>query len=103
MEIVKINDYEYEVVKQTEDELIKIETMQKALEERKSEIHEKLKANMEMYGINKITTDTLSISLIAESQTMKLDTDKLKTEHEEVYIECTKLTKRKSYLKVNIK
>lgn len=103
MEIIKVNDYEYEVVKQTEEELVKIERMQKALEERKNQIHKKLKSNMEMYGINKITTDTLSISLIAESQTMKLDTDKLKKEHEEVYIECTKLTTRKSYLKVNIK
>jgi len=103
MDIIKLNDYEYEVAKHTEDELIKIEGMLKALEERKTQIHNKLKMNMELYGVNKITTDTMSITLVPESQTMKLDTDKLKTEHEEVYIECTKLTTRKSYLKVNIK
>ena len=103
MDIIKLNEYEYEIAKQTEDELVKIESMLKALDERKSQIHEKLRKNMELYGVNKISTDTMSITLVPESQTMKLDTEKLKTEHEEVYIECTKLTKRKSYLKVNIK
>lgn len=103
MDIIKLNEYEYEVAKQTEDELVKIEGMLKSLEERKSQIHEKLKENMEMYGVDKITTDTMTITLVKESQTAKLDTDKLKREHEEVYIECTKLTKRKSYLKVSMK
>jgi predicted phage-related endonuclease len=103
MEIIKLNEYEYEVAKQTEDELIKIESMLKALDERKTLLHNKLKSNMELYGINKITTDTMSITLVPESTTTKLDTDKLKREHEEVYIECTKLTNRKSYLKVTMK
>jgi predicted AlkP superfamily phosphohydrolase/phosphomutase len=103
MEIIKLNDYEYEVAKQTEDELVKIDGMQKALEERKSAIHEALKKNMELYGVQKITTDTMTITLVPHGQTSKLDTDKLKNKYEEVYIECTKLTTRKSYLKVNMK
>ena len=51
MDIIKLNEYEYEVAKQTEDELVKIESMLKALDERKSQIHDKLRKRSRLRSI----------------------------------------------------
>lgn len=69
----------------------------------KKDLMEKLKLKMEEKGIKKFDNDYISVTYIDETLRVGVDADKLKTEHEEVYLECLKETKVSSSVRIKMK
>lgn len=80
-----------------------IVTAKKQLEEKEKDLKEKLKIAMEFYGVKKFTSDILNITYVAETTTTTVDSKKLKDKHPEIYAECSKVSKKSAYVKVEVK
>ena len=73
------------------------------LKEAQDQWKEIIQASMERHGIKKVENDYLTITKIEPTEAVGLDQDKLKKEFAEVYIQCTKKTAKKGYLKISYK
>lgn len=77
--------------------------MKKQCEEQEKELKDKLKQAMEKYGVKKFTSDVLDITYVAETTSTSIDSAKLKKLHPEIAEECSKVSKKSSYIKVEVK
>ncbi|WP_314809652.1 hypothetical protein [Segatella oris] len=89
-------------LKDAEDEIIKIETQLKQMEERKKELKEGLYDLMVQHNVKKWQSKRLQIIRKLESTRESIDTAKVKKQHPEVYAECLKTSKVKGSITINI-
>ena len=64
---------------------------------------QELLSAMELFNVKSIDNDVMKITYIESSEVVTLDQNKLKTEHEGVYLQCQKVSQRNSSLRINIK
>ena len=89
-------------LKDAEDEIIKIETQLKQMEERKKELKEGLYDLMVQHNVKKWQSKRLQIVRKLESTRESIDTAKVKKQYPEVYAECLKVSKVKGSITINI-
>lgn len=89
-------------LKDAEDEIIKIETQLKQMEERKKELKEGLYDLMVQHNVKKWQSKRLQIVRKLESTRESIDTAKVKKQYPEVYAECLKTSKVKGSITINI-
>lgn len=89
-------------LKDAEDEIIKIETQLKQMEERKKELKEGLYELMVQHNVKKWQSKRLQIVRKLESTRESIDTAKVKKQYPEVYAECLKTSKVKGSITINI-
>lgn len=78
-------------------------SMKKQCEEQEKELKDQLKKAMEEYGVKKFESDILNITYVAETTSTSIDSAKLKKLHPEIAVECSKTSKKSSYIKVEVK
>ena len=64
---------------------------------------EELISAMEEYGVKSIDNDVVKITYVEPSEVVALDQEKLKTEHEGVYLQCQKVSQRNASLRIKVK
>lgn len=108
-EYIKLENEELEIINQKNEILVKSEVFEiiKSLEEKaneivtkKEEIKTSLKEAMENNNVKKFENDIISVTYIAPTTRVGVDTEKLKTNYEEVYLDCLKETQVKSSIRV---
>ena len=77
--------------------------MKKQCEAQEKELKDQLKKAMEEYGIKKFESDILNITYVAETTSTSVDSAKLKRKYPQVAEECSKTSKKSSYIKVEVK
>lgn len=111
-EYIELEKEELDIVNQKNEILVKSEVFEivKALEEKANEIATKkeemktsLKEAMENNNVKKFENDIISVTYVAPTTRVGVDTEKLKTEYEEVYLDCLKETSVKSSIRLKIK
>ena len=80
-----------------------IVTAKKALEEQETELKTKLKEAMEKCNIKKFTSKILNVTYIAATTATSVDSKKLKEKHPDIYDECSKVSNKSAYVKVEVK
>lgn len=89
-------------LKDAEDEIIKIETKLKQMEERKKELKEGLYELMVQHNVKKWQSEKLQIIRKLESTRECVDTAKVKKQYPEVYADCLKVSKVKGSITINV-
>ena len=89
-------------LKDAEDEIIKIETKLKQMEERKKELKEGLYELMVQHNVKKWQSEKLQIIRKLESTRESVDTAKVKKQYPEVYADCLKVSKVKGSITINV-
>ena len=89
-------------LKDAEDEIIKIETQLKQMEERKKELKEGLYNLMEEHNVKKWQSERIQIVRKLDSTRESIDTAKVKKMYPDVYKECLKVSKVKGSITINI-
>lgn len=89
-------------LKDAEDEIIKIETKLKQMEERKKELKDGLYELMVQHNVKKWQSEKLQIIRKLESTRESVDTAKVKKQYPEVYADCLKVSKVKGSITINI-
>lgn len=77
--------------------------MKKQCEDQEEELKDKLKQAMERFGVKKFESDILNITYVAPSTSTSIDSAKLKKNYPEIAAECSKTSKKSSYIKVEVK
>lgn len=85
------------------EQIQQAETAIKELKKLQDGYKAKLLELMEEHQIKDIENDQFKVMYFPQSEKPSLDTDKLKTEHEEVYLECLKKSTTKSFIKITLK
>lgn len=75
----------------------------KKLEEQEALMKEELKKAMERHGIKKFTSDLLNITYVEATSATSIDSAKLKKKYPEIAEECSKVSSRSAYVKVEVK
>lgn len=101
-EIESIEEALPATLKDAEDEIIKIETKLKQMEERKKELKEGLYELMVQHNVKKWQSEKLQIIRKLESTRESVDTAKVKKQYPEVYADCLKVSKVKGSITINV-
>lgn len=101
--IVKNEDGTLQVPKKIIEEIKKNEENIKTSKARNDKFKASLKEAMEEYGIEKITSDELTVSYVSEHETVRLDSKAVKENYPRIYEECTKISDVKSSVRVTLK
>lgn len=101
-EIESIEEALPATLKDAEDEIIKIETKLKQIEERKKELKEGLYELMVQHNVKKWQSEKLQIIRKLESTRESVDTAKVKKQYPEVYADCLKVSKVKGSITINV-
>jgi predicted phage-related endonuclease len=80
-----------------------LDTQASELANRKAEMKEQLLVAMENSNVKKFENDILTITYVAPTTRVGVDTDKLKAEYEEVYLQCIKETPVKASIRIKLK
>lgn len=75
----------------------------KSLEVQEKNMKEQLKAVMEQAGVKKFDNPLLSVTYIAATTSVSLDSSKVKQKYPGVYAECCKEVSKGAYIKVEVK
>lgn len=62
-----------------------------------------LLAAMEEYGVEKIKSNVLTVSYVAEHESVRLDSKKVQSEYPRIYNECSKISPVKASVRVTLK
>ena len=89
-------------LKDAEDEIIKIETQLKQMEDRKKELKEGLYNLMVEHNVKKWQSERLQLIRKLDSTRESVDTAKVKKMYPDVYKECLKVSKVKGSLTINV-
>jgi hypothetical protein len=73
------------------------------LEQQEKDLKDRIKSAMETYGVKKFESDILNITYVAESTSTSIDSAKLKKKYPDIAEECSKVSKRSSYVKISVK
>lgn len=75
----------------------------KSLEIEEKKMKEELKKSMELYNIKSFDNDILKMTYIEASTTTTIDSKKLKEKYPEIYSDCSKISNKKTYIKISLK
>lgn len=75
----------------------------KKIEEDEKQMKELLKTAMEKYGIKKLDSDVVTITYVAATTSVSVDTAKLKKYHPKIAEECSKTSSKSAYIKIDTK
>ena len=101
MEIVKYT--ENQLAQETIEKITSIELAVKRLQDLQSQYKQELIDVMEQNSIDVIENESFRIKYVPEGESVVLDQDKLKKQHEGVYLKCQKISKRKSSVRITMK
>ena len=87
----------------TQQRIVYIEQQIKELKELQENYKKQLCELMEQNGVDKITNDNFTITLVPKGEVVKFDLDTLKEKYEDIYIECQKKSTRNAYVKISLK
>jgi len=79
------------------------EQVLKNAKEKQESYKEQLTRLMEENGVTSIENDDFKVTYFPENETTRFDSAKVKAEYPEVYIECMKKSKVKSFIKLETK
>lgn len=96
---IEINNIEEKISLAISD----LQEKRERLEKSNNEIKEQIKLQMEAKEIKKFENDYLTITYIAPTQRVTVDSKKLKEKYNEIYNECSKISNVKSSIRVKIK
>jgi len=85
------------------EKIAAVVNMKKQCEEQEKTLKDQLKQAMEQYGVKKFESDILNITYVAESTATSIDGAKLKKLHPDIAQECSKVSKKSAYIKVEVK
>lgn len=85
------------------EKIAAVVNMKKQCEEQEKTLKDQLKQAMEQYGVKKFESDILNITYVAESTATFIDSAKLKKLHPDIAQECSKVSKKSAYIKVELK
>lgn len=80
-----------------------ISVAKKQIEEQEKEMKEKLLAAMEAYGVTKFENEAIKITYYAPSTATSIDSTRLKKEQPNIAKEYSKISSKKSYIKIEVK
>lgn len=83
--------------------IAEITVRKKEIEKQETNMKESLLQAMEKYGITKFETDTIKITYYAPSTATTIDSTKLKKERPEIALKYSKVSNKKSYIKIDVK
>ncbi|MCK4258780.1 MAG: hypothetical protein KAX49_07365 [Halanaerobiales bacterium] len=83
--------------------ILELKEVANNINKKKSDMKDKLKESMEKADVKKFENDILTITYVAPTTRKGVDTNKLKTEYEDVYLECIKETPVKSSIRIKVK
>ena len=89
-------------LKDAEEEIIKIETQLKQMEDRKKELKEGLYNLMVEHNVKKWQSKRLQLIRKLDSTRESVDTAKVKKMYPDVYKECLRVSKVKGSLTINV-
>lgn len=98
----QIRDFAREVAIATR-QITHIVNMKKAADDKLTELRAGLKSVMESYHIHKYDNGTLSLTIVPDMESQRIDTRKLKTDYPDIAERCTVTSKSKGYLKITVK
>ncbi len=84
-------------------QIASVVNMKKQCEAQEKELKDQLKKAMEEYGVKKFESDILNITYVAETTSTSVDSAKLKKLYPKIAEECSKTSKKSSYIKVELK
>lgn len=97
--IIKNNEIALSVA----EKIAEVETAIQQLKTQQEGYKQRLTELMVEHQVKSIENDLVKITLVPETDKTTLDSDKLKTEFEEVYLQCLKKTSSKAYVKIKTK
>lgn len=95
-----------EVLKKHEEVFLAIRELDNKsseLSKAKEEMKKELMVAMEEKDIKKFENDVVAITYVAPTTRVGVDTDKFKTEFEDIYLQCLKETPVKASLRIKVK
>lgn len=95
-EVLKQHEQVFNAIKELDNQANEIATQ-------KAEMREQLMAVMEEKNIKKFDNDFLTITYVAPTTRVGVDTTKLKEEFEEIYLQCLKETPVKASIRIKVK
>lgn len=104
-ELYKIEEGQLIIAKNIIEAIKGFEKEKKEIEEQEKQLREKLLEAMEKYGQDKwISPDgSLRVAYTPENEVSTFDTNKFKEEHQDLYWEYLKTSKRKPSIRITIK
>lgn len=105
-EIIKQNeDGKLVVAKEACDFIVNAEKQMKQIKEAYAEYKEALRQAMEEHGVEKIKTDDFTVSYVAGTERVSLDTKAVEQKYPEVYYDpdCQKVSDVKASVRVRLK
>lgn len=103
MELVKVQNNEIVVAEDYLNEFAKYLQLKAKFEMKEAEFKEELFKAMSENGIKSYSNDLMKVTYIDETTTERFDSKKLKEEHPKTYAKYVTNSKRKAYLKFDIK
>lgn len=103
MELIKVENGEYGLVKDAVDTIVTIENEIKRLKELQDNYKEELLNAMEQNNIIKLETDELAITYVAPTDRETFDSKAFKAEHQDLYDEYVKMSSVKSSVRLKVK
>lgn len=85
------------------EQIAKVEQSIKELSMMQDDYKAQLSQIMSDHKIKDIDNEYFKITFYPESESPRLDTSKLKEEHEEVYLSCLTKSKKKAFVKITLK
>ena len=86
-----------------EEQIVLLEKQAKEIKEKQQALKDMLLVEMETKNIKKVETDVLSITYVAETDREKLDTKRLREEHQELYDNYITMTTVSPSVRIKIK
>ena len=80
-----------------------IATKKKELEDEDKKMREELEQAMNAYGVTSFENEFVKITHIAPSTKVSVDSAKLKKKYPEIYVECSKSSDVKGYVRITVK
>jgi hypothetical protein len=96
----------YTLPANVQESLEEIATFLYEIKERESKIElfkENMAKQMEQYGVKSIKNDLFNITLVPETQATTFDSKKLQKEMPEIYGKYTRISNKKSFIKITLK
>lgn len=101
--VVKMDSTKIDLLYNTEEQLAMLIESTKKLEEIKKQVLDSIKESLEEQGMTSFENDRIKITLVPDSTKTSFDSKKFKEEHPDMYINYTKTSNTKGYVKVTLR
>ena len=100
---ISLINVDFSTLIELEDTLTTFKEKMAEIEAKKAYLCDIIKTQMEQNGIKSWEVGGLKITIVAESESITIDSTKLKKDYPEIAKECSKKSQRKGYLKITTK